>query len=69
MNDVKIAEYTRTELDYLEVVCNFTPEEQQLLQLRSRGIQQEECAEQMSMSISTIKRLEQKIQSKIEREF
>lgn len=56
-------------MDYLEVVCNFTPEEQQLLQLRSRGIQQEECAEQMSMSISTIKRLEQKIQSKIEREF
>ena len=65
---MKICEYTRTELDYLEIVCNFTPDEQQLFDLRAQDVSQEECADQMNMSVSTIKRMEQRIHQKIQRE-
>lgn len=65
---MKLSDYTRTELDYLEIVCNFTPDESRLLDLRSKGVSQEDCTDIMCMSISTIKRLEQKVQTKIERE-
>lgn len=65
---MKLSEYTRTELDYFEICCNFTPDEQTLLNLRAQGKTQEDCEEMMSMSIATVKRLEQKIQRKIKRE-
>lgn len=65
---MKICEYTRTELDYFEMACNFTPDEQKLFNYRSQDMSQEECADQMNMSVSTIKRLEKSIQQKIERE-
>jgi DNA-binding CsgD family transcriptional regulator len=55
-------------LDYFEICCNFTPDEQTLLNLRAQGKSQEDCAELMSMGIATIKRLENKIQRKIQRE-
>ena len=65
---MKLSEYTRTELDYFEICCNFTPDEKKLLDLRSQGISQEDCEDHMSISIATVKRLEQKIQRKIQRE-
>ena len=66
---MKLSEYTRTELDYFEICCNFTPDEQFLFNLRAQGKSQEDCQELMNMSIATIKRLEQKIQRKIQREI
>lgn len=65
---MKLSEYTQTELDYLQIVCNFTPDELKLFELRSQGVSQEDCTEAMCMSIATIKRLEQKVQKKIQRE-
>ena len=64
----KICDYTMTELCCLEALCNFTPDEQRLFELRAQDVSQEDCAERMNMSISTIKRLEKDIKEKIRRE-
>lgn len=65
---LKICDYTQTELDYLQVVCNFTDEENTLFLLRSKDIPLEECAERMQTSVPTISRLHKRILSKIKRE-
>lgn len=66
---MKIAAFTQTELDYLEIVCNFTDDEQQLFWLRSKDIPLEQCAEEMNRSIDSVKQLSQRINAKIEREL
>lgn len=65
---LKICDYTQTELDYLQVVCNFTDEENTLFLLRSKDIPLEECAERMNISVPTVKRISQRVKKKIERE-
>ena len=66
---MKIAAFTQTELDYLDIVCNFTDDEQQLFWLRSKDIPLEQCAEEMNRSVDSIKQLSQRINAKIEREI
>ncbi|MBO5130319.1 MAG: sigma-70 family RNA polymerase sigma factor [Oscillospiraceae bacterium] len=66
---MKICDYTQTELDYLQVVCNFTDEENTLFLLRSKDIPLEECAERMNISVPTVKRISQRVKKKIEREL
>lgn len=66
---LKICDYTQTELDYLQVVCNFTDEENTLFLLRSKDIPLEECAERMNISVPTVKRISQRVKKKIEREL
>ena len=65
---LKICDFTQTELDYLQVVCNFTDEENTLFLLRSKDIPLEECAERMNISVPTVKRISQRVKKKIERE-
>ena len=62
---MKIHDFTLPELNYFREYCNFTEEERMLFDYRSKNIPLETCAEIMNVSISTIKRMNKKIQNKI----
>ena len=62
---MKIHDFTVPELNYFREYCNFTEEEMMLFDYRSKNIPLETCAEIMNVSISTIKRMNKKIQNKI----
>lgn len=62
---MKIYDFTVPELNYFREYCNFTEEERMLFDYRSKNIPLETCAEIMNVSLSTIKRLNKKIQNKI----
>ena len=66
---LKISGFTNPQLDYFDAVCNFTPDEQKLFDLRREHKTLEDCAEIMNVSGATISRLHQKILSKIEQEM
>jgi hypothetical protein len=65
---MKICDFTQTEADYLETVCNFTHDENTLFQLRLKDIPLEECAERMNRSLDSVKQLSRKVNDKIKRE-
>lgn len=62
-----ICDFTAPELEKFRVQCNFTAEERQLFDMRSKKIPLEQCAENMNVSVSTIKRISKKVNSKIAR--
>jgi len=64
---MKIYSFTRPELDYFELECNFTSDELKLFRLRSKAMPLEDCAEEMNVSVSTVKRLSRRVNDKIER--
>lgn len=66
---MQIRDFTQTEADYLESVCNFTPDESILFQLRLKDIPLEECAERMNRSLDSVKQLSRKVNNKISREI
>ena len=66
---MQIRDLTRSEADYLQVVCNFTREENVLFELRLQDIPLEECAERMNISVPTVKRISQRVNAKISREI
>ena len=67
---MQIRDFTQTEADYLEAVCNFTPDELKLFRLRLKeDMPLEECAERMNISVPTVKRISQRVNKKIEREI
>lgn len=66
---MKICDFTQTEADYLQAVCNFTAEENTLFELRLKDIPLEECAERMNISVPTVKRISQRVNKKVEREI
>lgn len=66
---MRISAFTQTELDYLDTVCNFTEDERQLFQFRSKDIPLEQCAEEMNRSVDSVKQLSQRVNAKIEREL
>lgn len=66
---MQIRDFTRSEADYLQMVCNFTKEENTLFELRLKEISIEECAERMNISVPTVKRIHNRVKSKIEREY
>lgn len=65
---MQIRDFTRSEADYLQMVCNFTKEENTLFELRLEDIPLEECAERMNVSTATVKRIAKRVAAKIERE-
>lgn len=65
---MKIHEFTQSELDYLEIQCNFTEAETELLHLRQKGKSLDECAEEMNRSVDSVKKLSKAINLKIQRE-
>jgi DNA-directed RNA polymerase specialized sigma24 family protein len=58
-----------SEADYLQAVCNFTKDENALFELRLQDVPLEECAERMNISVPTVKRISQRVNSKIIREY
>ena len=66
---MQIRDLTMSEADYLQAVCNFTREENTLFELRLQDIPLEDCAERMNISVPTVKRISQRVNSKISREI
>lgn len=66
---MQIRELTLPEADYLEAVCNFTKEEERLFELRLHDVSLEECAEILNVSVPTVKRISQRVNSKVLREI
>ena len=66
---MQIRDLTRSEADYLQIVCNFTNDENTLFELRLSDISLEECAERMNISVPTVKRISQRVNAKIQREM
>lgn len=62
---MKICGFTRREIEYYIKECNFTDQELALFNKRCRDIPLERCAEEMNISVSTVKRLSRKMKSKI----
>lgn len=62
---MKVCNFTKREIEYCIEECNFTLPEETLFLLRCRDIPLEQCAEQMNVSVSTVKRLSKKMKSKI----
>lgn len=62
---MKVYDFTVPELNYFRTYCNFTKDEKILFELRAKNIPLERCAEIMSVSVSTIKRLSRKVNNKI----
>lgn len=66
---MQIRDLTLSEADYLQAVCNFTPEENTLFELRLSGLSLDECAERMNRSLDSVKQLSRKVNAKIDREI
>lgn len=66
---MQIRDFTQTEADYLEAVCNFTKEENTLFQLRLKDVSLEDCAERMHRSVDSVKQLSRRVNAKISREL
>ena len=66
---MQIRDLTRSEADYLQIICNFTKDENTLFELRLSDISLEECAERMNISVPTVKRISQRVNKKIEKEI
>lgn len=62
---MNITSFTKPELDYFRDNCNFTKDERMLFEYRVQERSLEECAELMNISVSTVKRISQKINNKI----
>ena len=66
---MQIRDFTQSEADYLQLVCNFTADENTLFELRLKDIPLEACAEKMNRSIDSVKALSRRVNAKIQREI
>lgn len=66
---MKISDFTLSEADYLQCVCNFTREENELFELRLQGLTLEECADRMHRSVDSVKQLSRRVNKKIRKEM
>ena len=64
-----ISELTYPEADYLQAVCNFTKDENELFELRLQGVSLDECAERMNRSLDSVKQISRKVNKKIKKEI
>ena len=62
---IKIYEFTQPEIDYLISMCNFSPGERELFDLRNKYYTLEQAAEEMNISTTTAYRLNKRIKAKI----
>ena len=62
---MKIPDFTKPELDCFRENCNFTRDERTFFELRAQGMTLEEIAGCMHVSISTAKRINSRVKSKI----
>ena len=62
---MKICSLTKREIEYCMEECNFTEPEENLFRMRCKDIPLEQCAEEMNISVSTVKRINQRMKNKI----
>ena len=62
-----VADFTKPELDYLRLNCNFVNNEIPVFELRSQGVPLEEIAEMLNMSVDGIRKISRKVNNKISR--
>lgn len=62
---LKIPDFTKPEIEYIKEQANFTTQEAELFLLRNNEHSLEECAELMTVSVSTIYRISKKMKKKI----
>ena len=62
---MRIPDFTLPEINKIKFLANFTAQESELFDLRNKEHSIEECAEIMNVSVSTIKRINSKMKSKI----
>ncbi len=62
---LKIPDFTKPEIDFIKENANFTEQEAMLFDLRNGEHCLEECAELMNVSVSTVKRINNKMKAKI----
>jgi len=62
---LKIPDFTKPEIDFIKENSNFTAQEIMLFDLRNSEHSLEVCAELMNVSVSTVKRINKKMKSKI----
>lgn len=60
-----ISDFTQPEINYLWENCNFAGHEKAVFQLRSEGIPLELIAEQLNLSVDSIKKISRKVNNKI----
>lgn len=63
----RYASFIQSDIDHYLQLCNFTDRERTLFLLRCQGNPLEECADRMSVSMSTVKRIYNDVKSKIKR--
>lgn len=64
---MKLYDFTKPELDLLKAFCNFTEDEEQYFDLRSKGKSNIQIAMEMNVSESKVSVLARKVKSKIKR--
>lgn len=64
---MKVCSFTKPEIEYCIRECNFTDSEMQLFNLRCKDVPLERCAEEMSISVSTVYRINKSMKKKIMR--
>lgn len=62
---MKMCSLTKKEIEYCMEECNFTEPEERLFRMRCKDIPLERCAEEMNISVSTVKRLSRRMKNKI----
>lgn len=62
---MRIPDFTLPEINKIKFLANFTAQEIELFDLRNEEHSLEDCAEIMNVSVSTIKRINSKMKSKI----
>ena len=62
---MNINSFTVPELNYFRKYCNFTKDERMLFEYRVQEYSLEMCAELMNVSVSTVKRISRRVNSKI----
>lgn len=62
---MKICNFTKKEIEYFIRECNFTDAEKKLFDMRCKDTPLEICAEEMNISVSTVKRISKKVNNKI----
>jgi transcriptional regulator len=60
-----ICDFTKPELDYFRENCNFVNHEIQVFELRSKGLTHEQIAENLHLSVESIRCISRKVNRKI----
>ena len=62
---MRIANFTKPELDFFRENCNFVGVEREVFEMRSQDIPLEEIAEKVNMSVDGVKKVSRRVVKKI----